>query len=91
VKEKTVSGSSVVRAIDVGYGWTKYIERLDDGNLHTASFPSEAPFASDRAVSEALGHQRKTVELQIDGDRFEVGPDVKLARGDYYARIDTAR
>ena len=69
----------IVRAIDVGYGNTKYVAGSSGDEIRCASFPSLAyPFPRD--PSTTLGaDRRKTVAIPIGGLFYEVGPDVMLA------------
>ena len=68
-----------VRAVDVGYGNTKYVTGISGDEIRCASFPSLAyPFPRD--PSATLGaDRRKTVAIPIGGMFYEVGPDVMLA------------
>jgi plasmid segregation protein ParM len=72
----------VVRAIDVGFGNTKFVSGVGRGlviDIRCASFPSRA-YPSSRDPSKALGSEgRKTFAIPIDGLYYEVGPDVMLA------------
>ena len=69
----------VVRAIDVGYGITKYVLSAERGQVRCAHFSSIAPVTIGRDLAAALGRQRKTVEIPIGGLSYEVGPDARLA------------
>jgi plasmid segregation protein ParM len=66
----------VVRSIDLGYGFTKYVREVRAGQPEFASFPSMAPLAHDGDLGEALGLRRDTAVIDIDRVRYEVGPDV---------------
>jgi plasmid segregation protein ParM len=72
----------IVRAIDVGFGQTKFVTGIGaggPGDIRCASFPSRA-YPSTRDPSRALGSEgRKTFAIPIDGLYYEVGPDVMLA------------
>lgn len=70
----------VVRSIDLGYGFVKYIRDVRNGNVECGSFASMAPIASERGLGDVLGKRRNTVVLQIDGVNYEVGPDVELVQ-----------
>lgn len=76
----------VVRAVDVGYGYVKYVNLVDGRRIHCNSFPSLAPTASRRDLAEALGKRRNTVDIEVDGVAYEVGPDAALAVGAYVGR-----
>ncbi|WP_296445958.1 PRTRC system protein D [Rhodoferax sp. UBA5149] len=69
----------IIRAVDVGYGNTKYVAGISGDDIRCASFPSLAyPFPRD--PSATLGaDRRKTVAIPIGGMFYEVGPDVMLA------------
>lgn len=73
---------AIVRAIDVGFGNTKFVVGLGDGRtaeMRCACFPSRA-YPSARDPSKAIGSEaRKTFAIPIDGLFYEVGPDVMLA------------
>jgi plasmid segregation protein ParM len=69
----------IVRAIDVGYGNTKYVVSAERGQVKCAHFPSIAPVASGRDLAAALGRKRKTVEIPSGGLTYEIGPDAGLA------------
>jgi Actin like proteins N terminal domain len=71
--------AAIVRAIDVGYRNTKYVCSVVDGGIQCRVFPSVAPTATCRDLSEALGRKRHTVIVEADGLRYEVGPDALLA------------
>jgi plasmid segregation protein ParM len=71
--------SLVVRAIDVGFGNTKYVAGLAGDEIRCASFPSIAyPSARDYSVAPGA-ERRRTVVVPIDGLFYEVGPEVNLA------------
>jgi plasmid segregation protein ParM len=73
--------SPVIRAIDVGYSWTKYVVEGDrvDG-IRCRAFPSVAPRASGRDLALDGLTQRQTVQIAIDGVVFEVGPEAPLVQ-----------
>jgi plasmid segregation protein ParM len=71
---------AIVRAIDVGYRYTKWVAGVEDGHVHCKCFPSVAPLETRRDLAEALGRKRKTVVIEVDGLRYEVGPDALLAQ-----------
>ncbi len=71
----------VVRAIDVGYSWTKYTvagESLDQ--IRCRAFPSLAPRASGRDLALDGRARRQTVQVPIEGLEFEVGPEAALVQ-----------
>ena len=72
----------VIRSLDVGYGYTKYVTGTTGPgscDIRCASFPSLAyPFPRDPRAT--LGADRRnTVAIPIAGMFYEVGPDVMLA------------
>lgn len=70
---------SVVRAVDVGFGHTKFVTGVVGTDIQCASFPSVCyPTARDSSKVTALG-SRSTVCIPIQGLFYEVGPDVALA------------
>ena len=75
----------VVRAVDVGFGNTKYISSVAAGDIRCASFPSVA-YPTMREPSGQPGYERrKTVAIPINGLFYEVGPDVELAADTFRA------
>lgn len=68
-----------VGAIDIGYGNTKYTSGVDDnGDLNIGIFPSITPVAPTQALHSGLLGQRDTKIIDIDGFKYEVGPDAEL-------------
>jgi len=75
----------IVRAVDVGFGNTKYVTGATDGDMRCAYFPSVAyPSARDLTGTPAA-ERRKTVAVPIDGLFYEVGPEVNLAADTFRA------
>jgi plasmid segregation protein ParM len=69
----------VVRAVDVGFGNTKYVSSVSGSEIRCASFPSIA-YPGMREPSTQPGYERrKTVAIPINGLFYEVGPEVELA------------
>jgi plasmid segregation protein ParM len=69
----------IVRAVDVGFGNTKFITGVAGGDIRCASIPSLAyPSARDPAALPAA-ERRKTIAIPINGLYYEVGQDVALA------------
>jgi plasmid segregation protein ParM len=57
----------VVRALDVGFGHTKFVSSVDGSEVRCAHFPSVAyPTESDE-TTDPMGGRRKTVGIPIDG------------------------
>lgn len=75
----------IVRAIDTGYGMTKFT--LSAGPAPACQcFPSIATRQKD-TVGDGVLEAIDTLTLDIDGTPYEVGPDAALARGREQARI----
>lgn len=75
----------VIRAIDVGFGYTKFStlgeidSESDKPSLVYKSFPSIAPRASKIEDSDlSFINERDTIIVKIDGTDYEVGPDSLL-------------
>jgi plasmid segregation protein ParM len=76
---------TIVRAVDVGFGNTKYVTGCAVDGIRCASFPSVAyPSARDLSSVSAT-ERRKTVAVPIDGLFYEVGPEVNLAADTFRA------
>lgn len=69
----------VVRAVDLGYGNTKYTLGGERHNVRCAHFPSQAFPALLDQTRDALGGPRKTVAIPLNGLFYEVGPEIALA------------
>ncbi|MGH8809888.1 MAG: PRTRC system protein D [Noviherbaspirillum sp.] len=75
----------IVRAVDVGFGNTKYVTGCMGEEVRCACFPSVAyPSARDLSAVPAA-ERRKTVAVPIDGLFYEVGPEVNLAADTFRA------
>ena len=75
----------IVRAVDVGFGNTKYVTGYAGEEIRCATFPSVAyPSARDLGAVPAA-ERRKTVAVPIDGLFYEVGPEVNLAAESFRA------
>src|SRR5437867_4369778 len=75
--EKTME--TVVRAVDVGFGNTKYVIGGAGEDIRCSYFPSVAyPSARDLSALPSA-ERRKTVAVPINGLFYEVGPEVNLA------------
>lgn len=71
--------TAIVRAIDVGFGYTKFTLGGGGADVRCASFPSLACLSA-RDPSASLGaERRRTFAMPIKGVFYEVGPDVVLA------------
>ena len=82
----------IVRALDVGYGNTKYVAFHTHGEeIQCALFPSVAPQASAGPdLSAGVFQRRNTVVVDVSGVKYEVGKDAKLAQGTNFGRVLTA-
>ncbi len=67
--------NQTIRAIDIGYGNTKFV--VDD-RFTCRLFPSIAPRADIHRERGGLGRDRRTTDVWVDGCPFEVGPDTSL-------------
>ncbi|MCK7581222.1 MAG: hypothetical protein MZV65_40015 [Chromatiales bacterium] len=76
---------AIVRAIDVGYGNTKYVTQAEGGSIRCAHFASAAP-ATAGQPGAALGDKRRTLGIAIGDLTYEVGPDAHLAAEVYQTR-----
>ena len=81
----------VVRALDVGYGNTKYVAFHSHGQeIQCALFPSVAPQASSGPdLSVGVLQRRNTVVIDVAGVKYEVGKDAKLAQSANFGRVLT--
>ena len=80
--------TAVVRAIDVGFGYTKFTTGGAPADIRCASFPSRA-YPSPRDPTRTLGADgRKTFAIPMNGLFYEVGPDVMLAADAFRAAFD---
>jgi plasmid segregation protein ParM len=75
-----------VRAIDVGFGNTKYVVASSSGSVECSHFPSIAYFSFDDKALDPMGTRRRTVAPLVDGLYYEVGPDVELASDRFRSR-----
>ena len=75
--QSLVSAAPIIRAIDIGYGRTKYI--VDDEGTYR-QFPSLAPPADVHRARSSVHRDRKTVEVCVDGQLFEIGAETALFR-----------
>lgn len=77
---------SIVRAVDVGSGNTKYVVGVSGDEIRCASFPSLAYPSSDDARELAQGERRRTLCIPVGPLYYEVGPDVGLAAETFRAK-----
>src|SRR5690606_15177273 len=79
---------SVVRAIDVGYGMTKYVLQSEGtGKFTCGSFPSLVTLGTGRQLGAGYFDERDTVLVQWQGQSYEVGADVSLALRGHNTRV----
>jgi plasmid segregation protein ParM len=76
---------AIVRAIDVGYGNTKYVTQAEGASVRCAHFASAAP-ATAGVPGGAFGERRRTLGISIGDLTYEVGPDAHLAAEVYQTR-----
>lgn len=70
------STSKIVRALDLGWGYTKYSSMPPGADaLEFSSFPSLAPRCTGIDLSMSILGKRNTKIVAVDGTRYEVGPD----------------
>ena len=78
----------VVRAIDVGYGNTKYSSLVSASDIQCGVFPSLAPQASTGPdLASGLMQKRNTVVVDVEGVKYEVGEDARLAQDATHGRV----
>lgn len=75
----------IARAIDVGFGNTKYTYSTPGGEIKWGLFPSMSHWSTLDPAKALIGEKRDTVSVPV-GDMFhEVGPDICAAKGRYRA------
>jgi hypothetical protein len=55
----------VVRALDVGFGHTKFVSSVDGGEVRCAHFPSVAYPTENDETTDPMGSRRKTCLRQL--------------------------
>lgn len=78
--------SVVVRAIDLGFGNTKFITSSANGRIECSHFPSLAVLVPGEKGAVELAGKRKTVCVPARGVWYEVGYDVEQAASAFKAR-----
>ena len=68
---------AIVRALDVGYGNTKYSTANTAGGIRYKAFRSLAPTAATTDISAGAMRKRDTVCVSIDDVCYEIGPDAE--------------
>ena len=79
--------NTIVRALDVGYGNTKYSTVDTAGNIHFKAFRSLAPTAETADISAGAMRKRDTVRISVGGISYEIGPDAELATDARHSHI----
>lgn len=75
---KEIENIGTVRAIDVGFGNTKYSESYKAGSLVVKMFPSKTPSANGIPSDPKNGMSKHDVKLvSYQGRDYWVGPDVE--------------
>ena len=90
---KSAADQKVIRAIDVGYGNTKFVSYHKQGAqmMQCAIFPSITPHASTGGdLNAGVFQRRNTVLIPINGVVYEVGKDARLAQDASYGRALTS-
>jgi plasmid segregation protein ParM len=72
----STAAAKIVRALDLGSGYAKY-SRLnkETSEMEFLSFPSLAPRHAGVDLSMSILGRRETVVVDVDGSKYEVGPD----------------
>ena len=73
----------IARAIDVGYGNTKYTYAAPGGEIQCGLFPSMSHWSTVDPPKGLIGEKRDTVAVPVDHMFHEVGPDIAAAKGRY--------
>jgi plasmid segregation protein ParM len=68
---------SVIRAIEIGYGTTSFTKGIKNGNPIVETFSSNVALKNGSDLSGGLS-RKNTIDIEIDGDVYEVGPDAHL-------------
>ena len=82
------STPAIVRAIDVGYGNTKYTlsQRNIDMDAEVGLFPSLAPRATQSDFTGGLMAKADRIVVQVDGESYSVGMDALAESKGIYKR-----
>lgn len=68
---------SVIRAIEIGYGTMSFTQAIVDAEPVIETFTSNVALKGGTDLSGGLS-QRNTIDVEVDGDTYEVGPDAHL-------------
>jgi plasmid segregation protein ParM len=77
----------VVRAIDVGFGYTKFVTHVEGTAITCNHFPSIAAASVSDPAGRAWGGRRKTVAVRVGELFYEAGPDIDLALGNFRPQL----
>jgi plasmid segregation protein ParM len=79
---------AIVRAVDVGYGNTKYTtsQRNIDTDAQVGLFPSLAPRATQSDFTGGLMKKADRIVVQVDGESYSVGADALAESKGIYKR-----
>ena len=78
---------TIVRALDVGYGNTKYSTVDTTGKICFKAFRSLAPVADATDISAGAMRKRDTVSISVGNISYEIGPDAELATNSQHAHV----
>ncbi len=78
--------NAIVRAIDVGFGYTKFVTASASGKVDCGHFSSLAFYGHSDEAEDSMGGKRRTIQVPVDGLFYEVGPDVELAADRFRSR-----
>ncbi|MGI9293972.1 MAG: PRTRC system protein D [Pseudomonadales bacterium] len=71
-----------IRAIDIGYGNTKFVTSALGTNIECDLLPSRAPLhARSRMGGDGAISGRRNILIDVNGRTYEVGPDTELFKG----------
>lgn len=77
----------VVRAVDVGFGYTKYVTHVEGNAITCEHFPSVAAASVTDPAERSWGGPRDTIALRVDQMFYEAGPDIDLALGNFRPQL----
>ena len=70
---------AIARAIDVGFGNTKYTCSSKGGDIKCGLFPSMSHWSTVDPTKELIGEKRDTVAVPVENMFHEVGPGIGAA------------
>ena len=77
----------VVRAVDVGFGYTKYVTQVEGNAITCEHFPSVAAASVTDPAERSWGGSRDTIAVRVDKMFYEAGPDIDLALGNFRPQL----